>query len=87
MEKGKPIACVLWSQEGSAMKQTLSRWIVDAISLAYESSGFPSPLGVKAHLTRSVAASKAFLSGVPVQDICDAAGSHSFEGTMVTYIT
>ncbi len=39
-------------------KQTLSRWIVDAITVAYESSDLPSPLGVKAHSTRSVAASK-----------------------------
>ncbi|KAI2665252.1 Transposon Ty3-G Gag-Pol polyprotein [Labeo rohita] len=47
-----------------ATKQTLSRWIVDAISCAYESSGLPPPLGVKAHSTRSIAASKAFLEGV-----------------------
>ncbi len=39
-----------------------------------ESSDLPSPLGVKAHSTRSVAASKAFLAGVPMQDICNAAG-------------
>ncbi|KAL0172227.1 hypothetical protein M9458_032538, partial [Cirrhinus mrigala] len=57
-----------------ATKQTLSRWIVDAIFSAYESSGLPPPLGVKAHSTRSVAASKAFLAGVPMQDICNAAG-------------
>ncbi len=57
-----------------ASKQTLSRWIVDAITVAYESSDLPSPLGVKAHSTRSVAASKAFLAGVPMQDICGAAG-------------
>ncbi len=37
-----------------ATKQTLSRWIVDAISMSYESSGLPSHLGVKAHSTRSV---------------------------------
>ncbi|MCI4385498.1 hypothetical protein PGIGA_G00051260 [Pangasianodon gigas] len=43
-----------------ASKQTLSRWIVESISLAFESSGLPSPLGVKAHSTRAVAASKAF---------------------------
>ena len=55
-------------------KQTLSRWIVDAIALAYESSGLPSPLGVKAHSTRGVAASKAFLAGVSMRDICDSAG-------------
>ncbi|KAI2659094.1 ORF V: Enzymatic polyprotein [Labeo rohita] len=57
-----------------ATKQTLSRWIVDAISTAYESSGLPPPLGVKAHSTRSVSASKAFLEGVSIQDICNAAG-------------
>ncbi|KAL0154229.1 hypothetical protein M9458_050483 [Cirrhinus mrigala] len=57
-----------------ASKQTLSRWIVDAISFAYDSSGLPSPLGVKAHSTRGIAASKAFMSGVPMQDICSAAG-------------
>ncbi len=42
--------------------------------VAYESSYLPSPLGVKAHSTRGMAASKAFLTGVPIQDICDAAG-------------
>ncbi|KAI2655442.1 ORF V: Enzymatic polyprotein [Labeo rohita] len=57
-----------------ATKQTLSRWIVDAISCAYESSGLPPPLGVKAHSTRRVSASKAFLEGVSMQDICNAAG-------------
>ncbi|KAI2645589.1 Thromboxane-A synthase [Labeo rohita] len=57
-----------------ASKHTLSRWIVDAISLAYEFSGLPSPLGVKAHSTRGISASKAFMSGVPMRDICDAAG-------------
>ncbi len=57
-----------------AAKQTLSRWIVDAIIVAYESSDLPSPLGVKAHSTKGMAASKAFLAGVPIQDICDAAG-------------
>ncbi|KAL0198304.1 hypothetical protein M9458_006844, partial [Cirrhinus mrigala] len=45
-----------------ASKQTLSHWIVDAITLAYESLGLPSPLGVKAHSTRGMAASKAFLA-------------------------
>ncbi len=47
---------------------------VDAIHIAYESSELPSPMGVRAHSTRSVAASKAFLAGVPIQDICNAAG-------------
>ncbi len=57
-----------------ASKHTLSRWIVDAIHVAYESSELPSPMGVRAHSTSSVAASKAFLAGVPIQDICNAAG-------------
>ncbi len=57
-----------------ATKQTLSRWIVDAINISYESSDLPSPMGVKAHSTRSVTAAKAFLAGVPIQDICNAAG-------------
>ncbi|KAI2667921.1 hypothetical protein H4Q32_004531 [Labeo rohita] len=57
-----------------ASKQTLSHWIVDAICSAYESSGLPPPLGVKAHSTRSMAASKAFLAAVSMQDICNAAG-------------
>ncbi len=57
-----------------ASKQTLSRWIVDDINIAYESSDLPSPMGVKAHSTRSMVASKAFHAGVPIQDICNAAG-------------
>ncbi len=57
-----------------ADKQTLSRWIVDAITTYYGSSDLPSPLGVRAHSTRGMAASKALLSSVPMHDICDAAG-------------
>ncbi|KAL0154164.1 hypothetical protein M9458_050623, partial [Cirrhinus mrigala] len=57
-----------------ATKQTLSRWIVDAICSAYEASDLPPPLGVRAHSTRSMAASKAFLAGVSMQDICNTAG-------------
>ncbi|KAL0165934.1 hypothetical protein M9458_037778, partial [Cirrhinus mrigala] len=57
-----------------ASKQTLSHWIVDAICSAYEASDLPPPLGVRAHSTWSMAASKAFLAGVPMQDICNAAG-------------
>ncbi len=57
-----------------ANKQTLSRWIVDAITTAYESSDLPSPLGVRAHSTRGMATSKAFSSGVLMHDIFNAAG-------------
>ncbi len=41
-------------------KQTLSRWIVDDITVAYESSDLPPPLGVNAHSTRSVAPPRPF---------------------------
>ncbi len=34
----------------------------------------PSQMGIRAHSTRSVAASKAFLAGVPIQDICNTTG-------------
>lgn len=56
-----------------ATKQTLSRWIVDAISLAYEHQGLPSPVAVRAHSTRGMAASKALGSGASL-DVCNAAG-------------
>ncbi len=55
-------------------KQTLSRWILDAINIYFESSQLPSPIGVRAHSTRSMVAFKAFLAGVPIQDICNTAG-------------
>jgi len=58
----------------AASKQSLSRWIVDAIALAYTSRGLQCPLGVRAHSTRGVASSWAWSSGVSLQDICTAAG-------------
>lgn len=57
-----------------ASKQRMSKWVVEAISLAYGSAHQPSPLAVRAHSTRSMAASTALLSGVSLQDVCDAAG-------------
>ncbi len=44
--------------------------IVDSINICFEYSQLPSPMGVRAHSTRSVA----FLAGVPIQDICNVAG-------------
>ena len=55
-------------------KQSLSRWIVDAIALAYTVKGLQCPLGVRAHSTRGVASSWAWSSGISLQDICMAAG-------------
>ncbi len=57
-----------------AFKQRMSKWVVEAISLAYESAGQPSPMDVQSHSTKSMVASKALISGVALQEVCDAAG-------------
>ncbi len=57
-----------------ASKQRMSKWVVEAISLAYQSAGQPSPMVVRSHSTRSMAAPKALISGVGLQEVCDAAG-------------
>lgn len=63
-----------WQAIPGIMKQRLSRWIVDAISLAYESKGLCCPLGVRAYSTRGKGSSWAWYSGIPLEDICAAAG-------------
>ncbi len=70
-----------------ASKQRMSMWVVEAISLAYESSGQPFPMAVWSHSTRSTAASKALISGVALQEVCDAAGwsSHSSDFIVWTW--
>ncbi len=55
-------------------KQRISHWVRDAISLAYEVRNIPSPLSLRAHSTRGVASSQALFRGVPLEDICVAAG-------------
>ncbi len=62
------------NQGSPASKQRMSKSVVEAISLAYESAGQPSPMAVRSHSTRSMAASKALISGVTLQEVCDAAG-------------
>ncbi len=42
--------------------------------LAYEVHRLYSPLSVRTHSTRSVASSQALFRGVPLEDICVAAG-------------
>ncbi|KAI2647369.1 Tyrosine recombinase slr0733 [Labeo rohita] len=67
--------CFGGQQKGNAVsKQRLAHWVVDAISLAYESQGEPCPLGVRAHSTRSVTSSYALAHGASLADICRAAG-------------
>ena len=48
--------------------------MAEAISLAYEAAGQPSPLAAQAYSMRSMAASMALISGVSLHDICGAAG-------------
>ncbi len=55
-------------------KKRISHWVRDAISLAYEVQNLPSPLSLRAHSTRGVASSQALFRGVPLEDICVAAG-------------
>ncbi len=55
-------------------KQRISHWVRDGISLAYEARDPPSPLSLRAHSTRDVASSQALFRGVPLEDICVAAG-------------
>ncbi|KAI2665734.1 Protein P [Labeo rohita] len=65
-------------------KQRLSHWLVEAISLAYESKGVRPPEGLKAHSTRGMAASWALFKGVSLQDIC-AAASWASPHTFIRY--
>ncbi len=58
-------------------KQRMSKWVVEAISLTYESAGQPSPMAVRSHSTRCMAVSKALISGVALQEVCDAGGRSS----------
>ncbi len=55
-------------------KQRLSKWIVDAVMLAYSSLGLQCPIGVRAHSTRGISSSWAWSSGVSITEICAAAG-------------
>ncbi len=55
-------------------KQRLSKWIVDAVMLAYSSLGLQCPIGVRAHSTRGIASSWAWSSGVSITEICTPTG-------------
>ena len=53
--------------------QTVSRWIVATVKLAYQLAKKPLPIGIKAHSMRALSTPAAFLRGVPLPDICKAA--------------
>ena len=57
----------------AASKPTLSRWIVEAIRMAYSSRGVEPPTGLRAHSSRAQATSWALFKGVSLQEVCDAA--------------
>ncbi len=69
------LVCLGVGRKGlAASKHTISHWVRDAISLAYEVHSLPSPLDIRAHSTRGVASSTALFRGVPLEDICMVAG-------------
>ncbi|CAJ0944686.1 unnamed protein product [Ranitomeya imitator] len=51
-------------------RATISRWIREAICLAYTSKGEIPPVGIKAHSTRAMASSWAEQADVPIHLIC-----------------
>ncbi len=62
-------------QKGKAVfKQRLAHWIVDAISMAYQSQGELCPPGVRVHSAWSVASPYALAHGTSLVDICWAVG-------------
>ena len=57
----------------AASKPTVSRWLVEAISLAYSSKGVALPAGLRAHSSRAQATSWALYKGVSLREVCEAA--------------
>ena len=66
-----------------ATKASISRWIRQAISLSYTLAGRPVPV-IKAHSTRSLAASWAERAGASIEQICKAA-TWSSQNTFVRH--
>ncbi len=67
--------CYGGRQKGNAIsKQRMTHWIMDAITLAYQSQGLPCPLRLRTNSTRSVASSWALARGASLTEICRTAG-------------
>ncbi len=58
--------CWLRAKGGPVTKQRISRWLVDAITLAYSSLGLQCIIGVRAHSTRGIASYWSWSSGVSI---------------------
>lgn len=68
--------------QGKALsKASISRWLSGCIMYCHRLANRPLPGRPRAHSTRAIAATTAFLSGVPLLDICRAAtwrSTHTF---------
>lgn len=67
------VSCCGNKRGNAVSSQTISKWIVHAIHLTYELARTPLPVPVKAHSTRALSTSMAFMRGVAIPDICRAA--------------
>ena len=56
-----------------ASKQTISRWLVSTICMAYVNKGHEPPGQLRAHSVRAVATSTAYAAALPIEEICSAA--------------
>ena len=54
-------------------KPTVSRWLLEAIRMAYASKGADLPGSLRAHSTRAQASSWVLVKGVSIREACDAA--------------
>ncbi|KAL0194520.1 hypothetical protein M9458_008092, partial [Cirrhinus mrigala] len=72
---GQLFVCYGGQQKGKAVsKQRVSHWLVNVIRTAYQARGLPSPLGVRTHSTRGIAALAALANEASLTDIYRAAG-------------
>ena len=79
------LLCFHGPNKGSpASPQTLARWIVQTVSLAYELTGKTPTEPLKAHSTRALFTSTAFQRGIEIPHICHEA-MWSNPSTFVTH--
>lgn len=64
---------VSWANQHVAKPISISHWIVEAIQLAYSSTGLQPPGGLCAHSARGMATSWALFRDVSIEEICAAA--------------
>ncbi|KAJ7315865.1 hypothetical protein JRQ81_002027, partial [Phrynocephalus forsythii] len=57
------------SRELAISSETISKYVIETIQLAYELVWMPFPEAVWAHYDRAIASSTAFLTGVSIPNI------------------